>query len=163
MRREFIDAGALWSVGRVLLLVLIAFSGGMFVQSQFGDFVDSYFRGTPLRFESLPWPTRDAQGKPASQFRAGDSVLVMADFTVIYPGTLQTELLLVSDNAERDRRLPGTQTPILPGRYELNARASTLPVDTVPGRYRIRGTSLLDGKLRDYTASWETEEFEVVP
>jgi hypothetical protein len=155
------DFRRMWAAARWILLVLLLVTSGLYIQSLVTDVAAAYTRGEPLVFASQPWQTQDAGGTPTDHFSPGATVYVTADFTVTYAGQLHSELLLVDVTDNRGRRLTPSDGIIAPGRYQTTARVATLPPDTAPGRYKIIGSSRLTGKLRTFTAEWETQSFDV--
>ena len=140
----------------------IVFGLGVYSRSIVEDLADAYFSGDPLVFSGSPFKTQNNAARPTSTFRAGDPVFINLDLSVTFRGTLHSEILIISLDEDRRRRLMPSQNPIYPGRYQTNARAATLPDDMAPGWYKIVATTSLDGKVRDVSTSWETEPFEIV-
>lgn len=162
MKFDSPDFRQMVALARAIFIGLLFITSGIGIYSLGGDILQAW-RQDPLRFDSQPWATRNTSGDPTTSFRPGEPVFVSADFTVGTPGLLHNEILLVSLDEPRTRRLSPTESPIQPGHYQTNARAAIVPTDVAPGRYQLQGISSLDGKIRDFTARWETEPFDVAP
>lgn len=113
----------------------------------------------PLYYTNDPFPVVSPVG-------AGDSLFVRltrcnsSTHDIIVRVT--RNLIRLDSNPQQTAVLPGAGTVLSPGCETIDSTLVTIPAETTPGKYEIRGLSSVTNRGVEFTVPWRTQAFEVV-